>query len=438
MAKRKTHEKFIEEMRVANQNIEIISKYINDRTKIECRCKICGNEWCAIPHNLLRREGCSNCAKNKKKTHEEFIEELSKLNKNIKILGEYMGAKTPIECECLIDGYRWFATPDMLLGHTGCPKCHNVARRDTASFVCEMKEINPNIKILGEYINLKTKTKCVCLVCNNEWDTTPANLLNRSGCPKCAVKKVAGIRRKEHDEFVREMKNINSNIKITNKYINNRTKVECECLICDCVWSSTPSNLLKGRGCTECAQKSREISRRKTHEAFIEDMKIANPNIEIISKYVNSKTNISCRCSICGSLWSAKPANLLSGTGCPKCTRSKSEDKIECFLKSNNIGYVLQKKFDDLLGLGGRKLSYDFYIPANNLLVECQGLQHKKPVDYFGGDKSFAIQQEHDKRKREYARKHNIDLLEVWYYDYGNIEQIMSEKLHINNTEKSA
>lgn len=311
-------------------------------------------------------------------------------------------------------------------------------RKTHENFVEEIKNVNPYIRITGRYTNNRTKIKCMCLVCNNEWDAIPVNLLKHEGCPKCAEMRVADAKRKSHKEFIKEMKDINPNIKIVDRYINSRTKVECKCSICGCVWNVLPSNLLKGRGCPDCAKKSREIFRRKTHEEFIEDAKLVNPNIEIIDKYVNNRIKITCRCSICGNLWSVKPRNLLSGNGCPKCTHSKGEDKIECFLKNSNIVYISQKKFDDLVGLGGRKLSYDFYIPVSNLLVECQGLQHKKPINYFGGNESFVRQQEHDKRKREYAREHNIDLLEIWYYDYDNIEQILKDKLHINNTEKSA
>ena len=43
----------------------------------------------------------------------------------------------------------------------------------------------------------------------------------------------------------------------------------------------------------------------------------------------------------------------------------------------------------------------------------------------------FARQQEHDRRKREYAKQNNIDLLEIWYWDYDNIEDILSNKLNI-------
>ena len=33
------------------------------------------------------------------------------------------------------------------------------------------------------------------------------------------------------------------------------------------------------------------------------------------------------------------------------------------------------------------------------------------------------------KEKREYAKEHNIELLEIWYYDYDNIENILENKI---------
>jgi hypothetical protein len=47
-------------------------------------------------------------------------------------------------------------------------------------------------------------------------------------------------------------------------------------------------------------------------------------------------------------------------------------------------------------------------------------------------DEEFEYQQEHDKRKREYAEKHNIKLLEIWYWDFDNIETILKKELNIN------
>lgn len=74
--------------------------------------------------------------------------------------------------------------------------------------------------------------------------------------------------------------------------------------------------------------------------------------------------------------------------------------------------------FDDLTGLGGKALSYDFGVYLDDepvCLIECQGRQHYEPVDAFGGDDSFQRQLVHDARKRHYAIRHGLPLIEIPY-----------------------
>lgn len=47
----------------------------------------------------------------------------------------------------------------------------------------------------------------------------------------------------------------------------------------------------------------------------------------------------------------------------------------------------------------------------------------------------FERQLEHDKRKRNYAKENNIRLLEIWYYDIDNIEEILIKELNKINKE---
>lgn len=68
-------------------------------------------------------------------------------------------------------------------------------------------------------------------------------------------------------------------------------------------------------------------------------------------------------------------------------------------------------------------------MPFYNVLIEFQGEQHKRPVEYFGGDEKFRKQQEHDKRKREYAANHNIPLLEIWHDEIDRIDSILDNYL---------
>ena len=79
----------------------------------------------------------------------------------------------------------WF--DDLIHNNTGCPKC---AGRDktTEEFINELKEINNDIEILGEYIDTNTKIKCKCKIDNHIWYALPNNLLNGTGCPKCTGK----------------------------------------------------------------------------------------------------------------------------------------------------------------------------------------------------------------------------------------------------------
>lgn len=72
--------------------------------------------------------------------------------------------------------------------------------------------------------------------------------------------------------------------------------------------------------------------------------------------------------------------------------------------------------------------SYDIYFSQKSIAIEYQGEQHSRPVEYFGGAETHAMQQERDDRKRELSKKNGITLLEV-YPDY-DLDQVI-ERLRI-------
>jgi len=115
---------------------------------------------------------------------------------------------------------------------------------------------------------------------------------------------------------------------------------------------------------------------------------------------------------------------------CPECQYSKGEEVISNIFINKQINYIPQKEFEGLIGLGNGNLSYDFYLSKYNILIEYQGRQHEKYIKgMHKSKKDFIKQQEHDKRKREYALDHNIKLLEIWYYDFNNIEKILQDEI---------
>lgn len=97
-------------------------------------------------------------------------------------------------------------------------------------------------------------------------------------------------------------------------------------------------------------------------------------------------------------------------------------------LFENNVSYAVEYTFDDLYGIGGvNQLRFDFAIFNTDgtikCLIECQGEQHYKSVEEFGGEEQFQLQIKNDSLKRQYAKENNIKLIEI-SYKTKRIEQI--------------
>ena len=123
-----------------------------------------------------------------------------------------------------------------------------------------------------------------------------------------------------------------------------------------------------------------------------------------------------------------------NGRGCPYLNVYNGEEYIKQYLQENGIPFIQQQKFLDLFGVGNGKLSYDFAIPSKQhglILIEYNGIQHYEATKFFGGDKQFKIQQEHDHRKREYAKNHGYKLISIKYtYDtYDKIAEYLNKHL---------
>lgn len=315
-----------------------------------------------------------------------------------------------------------------------------IKKKTNKEFLKQLSYINPYITPLEEYINGRTNIKCKCNICGYEWYVKPENLLAGKGCKKCHHERLRKEQTKSHESFKKELQLINPNIVALTKYTKARIKIKCLCKLHNYEFFICPDKLLHGQtGCKECVAIKNHLNGLKTHEQFLYDLKEKNCfDLSILGQYAGARNKIKTRCNKCGYIWFPTAGQLLSGFGCPNCKKSKGEYTVEKFLNENNIPYVLHKTFSNLKGVGGLPLSYDFYLPNMNILIEFQGCQHEHPVDFFGGEDYFKIQEEHDKRKKTYAQKHNIKLLEIWYYDMNNVKNILSNYLIENPVTTTA
>ena len=88
-------------------------------------------------------------------------------------------------------------------------------------------------------------------------------------------------------------------------------------------------------------------------------------------------------------------------------------------LTEHNVHYKVEVSFNDLVSAKGNLLRYDFAIfnedETIKCLIECQGEQHYRHVEEFGDHSKYEITKEHDIKKKEYANKMNIPLVEIPY-----------------------
>ena len=288
---------------------------------------------------------------------------------------------------------------------------------------------------ISEIKNHKTYWYCQC-DCGNKIIVNSSNLktghTKSCGCLKYEVNDGQRFYDLTGQRFGRLVvnKRADDNISLSGRH---STMWECTC-DCGNIVNINAATLKNGRSTSCGCYRSELISLRTTKDLTGQKFGKLTVLYQVENRiYKNGQSKVSwhCRCD-CGNECNITSNLLLTGsTHSCGCIKSHGENKIKCYLSNINVNYETQKTFDDLYGIQNGKLSYDFYLPQYNLLIEYQGEQHEKPINFFGGEEQFLKQQEHDRIKREYAENNGYKLLEIWYLDYNNIDEILNKYLNL-------
>lgn len=323
-------------------------------------------------------------------------------------LVKYVNSKTKIKILCSQHGVFEQTPSNHLLCKIACPKCSLIDRKKF-NYLEKFKSVHGDKYdySLVDYKSTNEKVKIVCIE-HGLFEQSPSNHIQGHGCPKCAIKKIT----KSKGDFVIKANKIHNNkynySKV--KYINASTKVIIICPIHGEFKQSPNTHISKKSGCVKCDQDKRKLNLKE----FIDKANTIHDNKYDYSKslYTNTRTEIKIICSEHG-VFKQTPSNHLQGTGCPRCSESKGENKISQFLEKNEIEFIKQYKFDKCKN--ERCLPFDFYLPKYNMCIEYDGIQHFKPVEYFGGNDAFKSRKKKDKIKDEYCNKNNIRLVRIRY-----------------------
>lgn len=113
-------------------------------------------------------------------------------------------------------------------------------------FVEEMKNVHPNITVMGHYFNSNKRILVKCDVCGFSWNAVPGNLLSGDGCRKCGTKRAHEKSKKPHNEFVKQVALSNPNVEIIGEYTGRHNPIKAKCKICGHIWFPKASSLLRG------------------------------------------------------------------------------------------------------------------------------------------------------------------------------------------------
>lgn len=234
--------------------------------------------------------------------------------------------------------------------------------------------------------------------------------LNRAlqgrGCPYCS-----GKVRKTFEQFKNEATIIHNGKYIYNDshYDGSHTPITITCPKHG-DFPCSPTNHLNGCGCPKCKAEKlaklfsynteyfREKSKKKHGEEY--DYSLSN--------YVNNKTPLKIICPIHG-VFKQTPQSHYSGKGCPYCKQSHLEREIKLLLDENKIEYEYQWHLP-----WSKYYSLDFYLPKQNIGIECQGIQHFEDNHFKMSLKEI---QERDKYKLDSCSENGIKILY-----YSNID----------------
>lgn len=428
MPKRKTKEEYVEELKIKNPTIELVGDYINAKTKTLHHCITHDVWWDAAPDHIIHGRGCKLCgiekySNKRKKTREQYIEELKIKNPTLILTGKYIDTHTPTQHCCTTHDVLFDIRPYDAVRGSGCKYCgYNkmsiIKTKSEEQYIKDLEVKNPNVQLIGKYSGANTPTQHRCLIHDIVWNITPANALSGNGCKYCKIEKISNKNRKQEDKYISELLNKNPDIKLSGMYINEKTPTEHYCIKHDMFFDISPMVALRGGGCRQCGSEKIRTALLKTKDEYMNELKSTKPNIILLGDYIGANIKTLHKCLVCGTEWEACPNNILHGGGCSVCAQSKGERDVKLWLDKNNFVYTPQKKFENCYDK--RLLSFDFYLDNYNICIEYQGIQHYEPRDYFGGETSFLYTQSHDKIKSNYCKDNNIRLICIPYWEDVN------------------
>lgn len=206
---------------LGNNEYELVSEYINVKTKVTIKHLTCGHVYNVRPDAFTSGQRCPKCFGKHRKSNDDIK---AILKDEYKLLSDYKNNKSKIKLKHLECGHEYEVIADHILRCKGylCPKCKGkrlqvILKKSTGEYQQQLNKFigNKDYKVVSDYINERTKIKVLHIPCNTEFEALPNKILyGTKRCPKCFPNKSLG-------EMLVEQYLLNNNLKYSLQYTFN-------------------------------------------------------------------------------------------------------------------------------------------------------------------------------------------------------------------------
>lgn len=374
------------------------------------------------------------------------------------------------------DGYIFCQELDAKHNLYKCPEGHIIKIEKDAEIVCTFDDVGrytdaqPTYEfaqklasrsdiLLSKYVNSKLYVELQCgdPECGNTvFYKTPNMYMSKdSVCPKCTDRATQQRKRLENIQWgIRLKREVElwgwTWLDEVERYEDQTTKFKVMCEKKHLTEVCSRDFINGDKDCYYCGREAVAAKLRMS----LNDVRIvcSDAGFELMDDtYKNNKNTVLVKCGSCYSVNNIKLESIRNGV-CPECNNSKSSGELFTQKALDSIAEVESydsefsfskhdMKKDTWFSCRGKApLRFDFRVQLTNgtmFFIECDGGQHFKAIDYFGGLNAFKQSRYYDFIKTAYCEYNNFPLLRISHKDYSNCASIIKQTIQDLTTKRN-
>ena len=437
--------------------------YVNSDTKVTVTCHekdengLEHGDFSKVPYSHLRGIDCPKCSKRSYSySTSEIIQKIKDKYGDLYTVVqpfEYKNQQTviPLYCNKHKIYFNRISKP-FLKGHCACPECgkekiKKALKISEKEFFNRLEKENK-----GRYDTSKVKygnvDDNITLICHkkdkdgNEHGEFYPKFSNftvlHSGCSKCALE-AEKYNKIPFDTWIERFKEKHGDKYDLSLIIKQGKIDDCDSTIYPIchkkdefgrehgAFKTTPKNFYKGNNCPKCLGKAKIDG-----ETWLLRSKLIHNNKYRYIKFDGINNDAIIECPIHG-IFKQNAGRHMRGSGCQKCIESHLERDIRITLDNLKINYLPYFKPKFLKSSLKGQLSYDFYLPKQNIAIECQGKQHFGLGGWLNEKNSLEEISKRDNEKKELSKENNVKL--IYYLNNEYAKYMKEDDIYFTNTD---